>query len=130
MIFESVNNITSKDEFLEKILIYIRLVEVFAERNKFVIPTNIELNSALEKELINIGVIGKSEEINELNKVLKKDCSRFIDCVHFYLCHKKEMGTLLDKLSNEKRRKLQEKEKQNSKPTFVDFFAGAGGLSC
>ena len=48
MIFESVNNITSKDEFLEKILIYIRLVEVFAERNKFVIPTNIELNSALE----------------------------------------------------------------------------------
>ena len=76
MIFESVNNITSKDEFLEKILIYIRLVEVFAERNKFVIPTNIELNSALEKELINIGVIGKSEEINELNKVLKKDCSR------------------------------------------------------
>ena len=130
MIFESVNNITSKDEFLEKILIYIRLVEVFAERNKFVIPTNIELNPALEKELINIGVIGKSEEINELNKVLKKDCSRFIDCVHFYLCHKKEMGTLLDKLSNEKRRKLQEKEKQNSKPTFVDFFAGAGGLSC
>ena len=84
MIFESVNNITSKDEFLEKILIYIRLVEVFAERNKFVIPTNIELNPALEKELINIGVIGKSEEINELNKVLKKDCPRFIDCVHFY----------------------------------------------
>ena len=48
MIIESVNCITSKDEFLEKILIYIRLVEVFAERNKFVITTNNELNSALE----------------------------------------------------------------------------------
>lgn len=130
MIFEPVNNITSKDEFLEKILIYIRLVEVFAERNKFVIPTNIALNSALEKELINIGVIGKSEEINELNKVLKKDCSRFIDCVHFYLCHKKEMGTLLDKLSNEKRKEIQKREAATNKPKMVDFFAGAGGLSC
>jgi len=49
MIFESVNNITSKDEFLEKILIYIRLVEVFAERNKFFIPKNNGLNSAHEE---------------------------------------------------------------------------------
>ena len=130
MIFESVNCITSKDEFLEKILIYIRLVEVFAERNKLVVPTNNEINSNLEKELINIGVIDKSVEIKELHKVLKNNYSRFIDCVHFYLCHKKEMGTLLDKLSNAKRRELQEKENQSSKPTFVDFFAGAGGLSC
>ena len=33
MIFESATNITNKDDFLEKIHIYIRLVEVFAERN-------------------------------------------------------------------------------------------------
>lgn len=129
MIFESVNNITSKDEFLEKILIYIRLVEVYAERNKLVIPANNRINAALERELINIGVIANSEEINELNKVLKIDFSRFISCVHFYLDHKNEMGTLLDKLSNEKRKRLQEEESQNSKPNFVDFFAGAGGLS-
>ena len=85
MIFESVNNITSKDEFLEKILIYIRLVEVFAERNKLVIPRNNDINSVLEKELINIGVIVNSKEIDDLYILLKKDYSRFIDCVHFYL---------------------------------------------
>lgn len=130
MIFESVKNIISKNEFLEKILIYIRLVEVFAERNKLVVPQNNEINSALEKELINIGVISDPEELNELNKVLKKNFPRFINCVHFYLNHKIEMGTLLDKLSNEKRRIIQEKEAKKSKPTFVDFFAGAGGLSC
>ena len=38
MIFEKVTNITKKDEFLEKILIYIRLVEVIAEREGIVIP--------------------------------------------------------------------------------------------
>lgn len=39
MIFESVNNIKNKEEFLEKILIYIRLVEVIAERTHSSMPT-------------------------------------------------------------------------------------------
>ena len=37
MIFETVSNITNKEEFLEKILIYIRLVEVLAEREEICI---------------------------------------------------------------------------------------------
>lgn len=40
------------------------------------------------------------------------------------------MGTLLDRLSNQKRRILQEQQARIQAPTFVDLFAGAGGLSC
>lgn len=130
MIFESVKNITSKDEFLEKILIYIRLVEVFAERNMLVIHPNINIDNSLVNELIKIGVICYKEELEDLKGLLKKEYSRFISCVCFYLNHQKDFGPLLDKLSNERRRKLQEKEAKSSKPNFVDFFAGAGGLSC
>ena len=37
MIFEKVTQLTSKDEFLEKILIYIRLVEVIAKREHLIV---------------------------------------------------------------------------------------------
>ena len=130
MIFESVKNIISKDEFKEKILIYIRLVEVFAERNRLVIHKINDINESIIKEFISIGVINNEEEVLELKNLLKKDYTRFVSCVRFYLEHEKEFGSLLDRLSNEKRRKLQEKEAKSDKPNFVDFFAGAGGLSC
>ena len=130
MIFESVKNITSKDEFLEKILIYIRLVEVFAERKSLVIQLNTEMDESLVEELVNIGVISKKEDVSELKNLLNKTYPRFVSCVRFYLDHQKDFGSLLDKLSNEKRRKIQEKEAKSNKPNFVDFFAGAGGLSC
>lgn len=51
MIFESVNKITSKDDFLEKILIYIRLVEVFAERNGLVVEDVKEIDSTITSEM-------------------------------------------------------------------------------
>lgn len=130
MIFESVKNITSKDEFLEKILIYIRLVEVFAERNGLVVQINNNIDTSLLNELLNIGVISAEDDISELKNLLRKEYSRFVCCVRFYLEHQKDFGSLLDKLSNEKRNILQEKEAKSNKPNFVDFFAGAGGLSC
>ena len=40
MIFEKVTQLTSKDEFLEKILIYIRLVEVIAKREHLIVDKN------------------------------------------------------------------------------------------
>lgn len=130
MIFQSVKNITSKDEFLEKIRIYIRLVEVFAERNNLVIPVVDSSNEEIEAELINIGVILKKEDCKELRKLLKKDYPHFISCVSFYITHQEIVGSLLNRLSNKKRHELQLLESQSNKPTFVDFFAGAGGLSC
>lgn len=130
MIFESVNHITNKDEFVEKVLIYIRLVEVFAERKELAIPINVEPSAQIISELINIGVLEKKEDIPTLKSLLKQVYPRLINSIAFYVENQKAIGTLLDRLSNEKRSKLQEIESQNDKPTFVDFFAGAGGLSC
>ena len=110
MIFESVNQISRKDEFLEKIQIYERLVEVFAERLNLTIDTIKDSNSDIVDELSNIGVITRADDVSTLRSILNKDYSHFISCVAFYLTHKKEMGSTLDKLSNKKRHELQEKE--------------------
>lgn len=130
MIFENINNISSKDEFLEKVLIYIRLVEVVAERNSYVFPSDGVINNDVINELISIGILSESNDITKLKIVTKDLYQRLINCVNFYLDHKEAFGGLLDKLSNSKRRDLQIAEQNNNKPTIVDFFAGAGGLSC
>lgn len=130
MIFENINNISSKDEFLEKVLIYIRLVEVVAERNSYVLPSDSVINTDVLNELISIGILSESNDITKLKIVTKGLYQRLINCVNFYLNHKEAFGGLLDKLSNSKRRDLQIAEQNNNKPTIVDFFAGAGGLSC
>lgn len=130
MIFENIQHISSKEEFLEKILVYIRLVEVTAERNKLTIPSDVEVSSNLVKELISIGIIVNKEDVTELQKLIKPLYQRFVCCVDFYLHNKKIFGGILDRLSNSKRKEMQSAEQNADKPTFVDFFAGAGGLSC
>ena len=130
MIFESVIHIQNKNEFIEKILVYIRLVEVLAEREKTVIPHVESPSSEVIYEMVDIGVIDAEEEISNLKKVLGTYYTRFISCVSFYMAHQNIYGNLLDKLNNKKRKELQDKEKKSNKPKMVDFFAGAGGLSC
>ena len=130
MIFETIHNILNKDEFIEKIRIYMRLVEAFAERHRLVIAKIDQITPDIFAELNDMGVVETIEDCNTLQNFLKESYSHFIACVKFVLDHKKEIGTLLDKLSNKKRREIQTKEEQTNKPTFVDFFAGAGGLSC
>ena len=130
MIFENINNISNKDEFLEKILLYIRLVEVVAERNRCVVSDNAYINDGILKELIAIGVIAEKGEISQLKTITKTLYQRLLNSVAFYLDNKILFGNILDKLSNSKRRELQMIEQDSNKPSFVDFFAGAGGLSC
>ena len=130
MIFESVENIGNKDIFIEKILVYIRLVETIAERNKMDVPNLFEFNSDITLELVDMGVILNEKGYVHLKKLLKDYYYRFLGCVSFYISNKKIFGEILDKLSNKKRRILQEAESKLNKPTFVDFFSGAGGLSC
>ena len=130
MIFENIQHISSKEEFLEKILIYIRLVEVIAERNNLTLPYNVEVSSNLLKELTSIGIIANKDDMAELQKLIKPLYQRFVCCVDFYLHNKKIFGSILDRLSNSKRKELQSAEQNADKPTIVDFFAGAGGLSC
>ena len=130
MIFESIKDIQAKDEFLEKILIYIRLVETTAERNNLVVPScNIPSKETI-CEISDMGIIEDEEDLKFLKKVLGNDFVGFVSCVQFYIEHQCLFGNLLDKLSNKKRKELQQQVLREHKPTFVDFFAGAGGLSC
>ena len=129
MIFSPIKKIKDKADFVEKILVYIRLVEVFAERNKVVIGECSTPMPQICKELVDMGVIEKESDLSLLKNVLLEDYDRFMKSLSFSILHKKEMGDLLDKLSNKKRKELQKKDKSKKKPNFVDFFAGAGGLS-
>ena len=128
MIFENINIVSNKEEFLEKILIYIRLVEVTADYNGLVLSNDVDINNDIIKELIAIGVIAHKNEVAKLETFIKPLYQRFINCIAFYLSHKRLFGHLLDRLNNSKRKELQASEGKNNKPTFVDFFAGAGGL--
>ena len=128
MIFTPVNKIDNKDEYLEKILVYIRIVEVIAERNKDVVP-EATVSDAVIDEIINMGILCSRENIILLEKFLKNEYIRFVNSVSYYLTHKKLFGNLLDKLSNKKRNLIQERYKKENRPTYADFFAGAGGLS-
>lgn len=130
MIFESVNNIKNKEEFLEKILIYIRLVEVIAERTHSSMPTIDTVSNTMISELKDMGIITDEGDLSALKVIVSNNYQRFLSSLAFYLHNKSLFGNLLDKLNNKKRRELQEKEIASGKPSFVDFFAGAGGLSC
>lgn len=130
MIFDNITRIKSKEEFLEKILIYIRLVEVIAERDKIAIPQVTSVSDNVTTELRDMGIVDSDADIKDLKKLIGKDFIRFISSIDFYLSHKDKYDTALDKLSNKKRREIQDKEKASDKPKMVDFFAGAGGLSC
>lgn len=130
MIFECVKHITNKEEFIEKILIYIRLVEVLAEREKISIPhINIPSDEIID-EMKDMGIISDDGDCRLLKKTIAVNYNRFLSALSFYLSHKQLYGKQLDKLNNKKRKLLQEKEAKSDKPKIVDFFAGAGGLSC
>ena len=130
MIFETVSHITNKEEFLEKILIYIRLVEVLAERDNISIPSVQVPSEEMLKEMMDMGIISSNEDIKLLKKIVASNYERFLSALSFYLTHHQLYKNQLDKLNNKKRKELQEKEAKSNKPKMVDFFAGAGGLSC
>lgn len=130
MIFEDVGHITNKEEFLEKILVYIRLVEVLAERQNISIPQVSIPSVDMIKEMKDMGVIYSEGDLILLKKTIAGIYDRFLSALSFYLTHQQLYGNQLDKLNNKKRKELQEKEAKTHKPKMVDFFAGAGGLSC
>ena len=130
MIFEKVTRLTSKDEFLEKILIYIRLVEVIAKREHLIADKIISPSSDSITEMKDMGIIEGDEDLELLSRVLGNYYSRFVFAIEFFLSHKNLFGSELDKLNNRKRKEIQKREAATNKPKMVDFFAGAGGLSC
>ena len=130
MIFEKVAKLTSKDEFLEKILIYIRLVEVIAKRKHLIVEKIKSPSSNSVIEMKDMGIIESDEDLELLSRVLGNYYSRFVSAIELFLSHKNLFGSELDKLNNRKRKEIQKREAATNKPKMVDFFEGAGGLSC
>ncbi len=130
MIFKNVNELSNKTEksfFIEQIQVYIRLVEVYCEKN------NIEFEHDVKKipleELKSIGLIKNENELDELRKVATKNYDDFIAAAAFASVHRKEIGSCLNMLYNSERKILQKKAEKKHNLTLVDFFCGAGGLS-
>lgn len=121
MIYSSIKNTNNKDEILERILVYIRIVEVIAERNNALIPSAF-MSEAIITELKDMGVIDTEEDLPALKTATKDLYARLINCVSFYLTNKKMYGNQLDKLSNKKREQIQSKIKKEHRPIFADFL--------
>lgn len=77
-----------------------------------------------------MGIIESDEDLELLSRVLGNYYSRFVSAIELFLSHKNLFGSELDKLNNRKRKEIQKREAATNKPKMVDFFAGAGGLSC
>lgn len=130
MIFEQVNHITRKREFIELISVYIRIVEVIAEHNHLVVERVVSPSRDVSYEMKDMGIIETREDLFSLKQAIGSSYVRFVSAVSFYLNNKTLFGDVLNRLSNKHRKELQEKAKKTKAPLFADFFAGAGGLSC
>ena len=130
MIFERVTQLKSKNEFIEKILIYIRLVEVIAKRERLIAAETTSPTSDTITEMKDMGVIENDADLGMLSKILGHNYLRFVSAIELFLSHKNLFGTELEKLNNKRRKEIQKREAATNKPKMVDFFAGAGGLSC
>ena len=130
MIFKNVNNLENKTEtafFVEQLQVYIRLVEVYCEKNN--IKYDSEYKDLPIEELKKIGLINSENDLTSLHKVAGELYDDFIAAVCFASKNRKNMEGCLDKLYNSERAKLQKEAAKKHKLTLVDFFCGAGGLS-
>jgi DNA (cytosine-5)-methyltransferase 1 len=130
MIFELVTSCQNKGLFKELILTYVRIAESCAEKLKVKMHRPKMCNVAIVNEMRAIGVIDSNKDIPSLLNLLGESLfNRFVAAVDLAVVNPEVVGSLLNKLSNKKRQSLQRAEARSKKPTFVDFFAGAGGLS-
>ena len=130
MIFEPAANCHDKALFQELVLTYVRIAESCAEIANVNMHKVKICNPAIINEMINIGVVVSGNDIPCLITLLGRALyDRFVSAIDFALYNSLVVGTQLDKLSNKKRKVLQRIEARSKKPTFVDFFAGAGGMS-
>ena len=106
------------------------MVEIIACSNKKSINYISDPEDSVCLELKDMGLIESFDDMVTLKKVLGATYASLVSSVAFYIENKSLFGDLLNKLSNKHRKELQEKTKAVLSPKFVDFFAGAGGLSC
>lgn len=119
-----------RDQFVELVTVYVRHIECYAEKNNLPIPEVSGASMPIVTELSSMGVITAESDLPIIHSILGSELfGRLLSSTLFYLANKNGFGSSLDKLSNRKRASLQKIERESGKPCFVDFFAGAGGLS-
>src|SRR5690606_13542726 len=85
-------------------------------------------NSEIEK-IKELGIIESENDLELLKKISGKIFNDFLISIHISVLYPHLIESSLDKLNNSIRLKYQQKEQALKKPTLVDFFCGAGGLS-
>lgn len=134
--FQTINKLANTKEkkfFIEKVDLFIKLMNLFALKN--------DLNNSLDDlelsdetlnrlQELNILESGSEEEQKQLIKTLKLPLYKeFIGAVNFNINHKSKIGDILDKIDPIKRKAIQDKSDKELNPRTIDFFCGAGGLS-
>ena len=108
MIFKNVNELSDKTEksfFVEQLQVYIRIVEVYCEKNG--IKLEHVVNEIPIEELKCIGMISEEKDLDTLHAVSGAIYDDFISAVSFASKHRREMQGYLDKLYNSERNRLQ-----------------------
>lgn len=129
----NLNNSSEKKFFIEKVNLYIKMMEVFSKKNNLESTfLNSVVSDATNKRLkeLSIFTLANKEEHGLLIQIIKKPLyDDFISSVNFNIKYSKELGSLIDKLDSSKRIQIEQKALNDNKPRTVDFFCGAGGLS-
>jgi len=126
----TIKNLREKKFFLEKINIYIKLINSYAEKNNITL-TKEKVGSETFLRLEELQIISKDHEndLVQLKKNLKPQLfNDLIDAVNFNNSHRKGLSDTLKKLDPVERMKNQN-FLDLKKPRIIDFFCGAGGLS-
>ncbi|WP_243123591.1 MULTISPECIES: DNA cytosine methyltransferase [Clostridium] len=98
--------------------------------DKDIIMKNVEVSKRTSDFLIQLGVIDNVDEINDLKALLSKDYKNFISIINIYLSLEIVIDDTLKKFMDYYRKEEVRKYlDDNQKPTLVDFFCGAGGMS-
>ena len=127
-----INNPSEKKLFIEKIIILIKLVENFIEKENLIILDDAYVTNQTLTRIKELNIINKTcqKELILIKNILKPELYlKFITIINFNIKNKKIMADLLDKLDQTKRIRLSEKNNKSKKYRVIDLFCGAGGLS-
>lgn len=132
-LIHKVNNPKKKKKFLEKVNIFINLIELISKSlNLKFDEKNCKLNEDTLLRLKELNILNKNTESNNkiLISILKKNLyERLVAAVNFNIKYKKKIGYLLDKFDHSKRVIAKTTYDNKKKFTVIDLFCGAGGLS-
>ena len=120
----SVKTKTDKEFFVEKVRLYIRLIECYVQKERLSLP-QVQINNSVISEWRNIGFISTEADIKLLAKTVGKDAfAKLINCTAFALSDN-DAQIVIQKIHNAARKKLQ--SKKSDKPTIVDLFLRSWG---